>query len=111
MAFKLRTTNLHIFVIIVNILINLLQSQLNHEEIEYDDMSSSANWNLMGNYTMPSASPYCLASTYCLALYGDPPSDPQSQGIRNALSTEGYWDIYVEFDINTVGLTNGDSFL
>ena len=54
-------------------------------------------------------SPYCLDSVFCLALYGDPPSDPQSQGIRNALSTEGYWDIYVEFDINTVGLTNGDS--
>ena len=74
-----------------------------YEQIYFDDFGDGNGWVVIQGSVILSQSSHCLWTTYCLKL-----TNVNAIAERRSISTNGYYDIHITFDINTVNYTWND---
>ena len=81
--------------------LHILKSQ--HQQIYFDDFGNGAGWVVPTPSVGVAIYSQCPRTRYCLRLTGI-----AATAQRHSISTNGFWDIYLKFDINTWNYTKDD---
>ena len=81
--------------------LHILKSQ--HQQIYFNDFSNFVGWAVPTPSVGIAAYSQCTRTVYCMRLTGI-----SATARRRSISTEGFWDIYIKFDINTWNYTKDD---